>query len=320
VQSSGGRGAVAVRGELGVTSASVRVRSLVFCASLAAVAAPAALVSAHCRERVDTPPTGPCDETSTSPVLFWKRSCFTYVFNQHVFERLPGLTEQEVRDTFDQAFATWADVDCGNGKQPFLAEQSPGVSANEMSRGLLGVRNEALITAKTADEWALAGHRPGVLAVTLVWNDGNTGEILDVDMELNGHDGHFANCDKPCAPTEYDLLNTITHEAGHVLGLGHSMYDGKTMSFDARARETKKRALQQDDIDGYCGLDLPEHRCRGTDCSCPAAPIYSDHVATRRCSVRNVGARAGARDGGRWLGMVLLLTAGVLRLRSGRRR
>jgi hypothetical protein len=265
--------------------------------------APAPVAHAHCRETVNTSPTGPCVDDPSAKVLFWTRSCFTYIFNDQVFSRIPRLSEREIRDTFNQAFATWAAIDCGDGRKPFSAQQAPGVSQNSVSQCLLDTRNEALITAKTPADWTAEGNSDAALAITEVWNDKNTGEILDVDMELNVQNGRFANCDKACGTTDIDLLNTITHEAGHVLGLGHSTVTGATMTFQSHPGETSKRTLRQDDIDGYCGLDLPEHKCSGSDCACPAAPIYSSSSGATRvssCSVGRVGAHAADGGGSLW--------------------
>ena len=46
----------------------------------------------------------------------------------------------------------------------------------------------------------------------------------------------------------------MTHEVGHYLGLDHSQIQEATMYRSARLGETKKRSLEQDDIDGVCSI------------------------------------------------------------------
>lgn len=66
----------------------------------------------------------------------------------------------------------------------------------------------------------------------------------------------YVNASKPwnvngTSTTCYDVQNCITHEFGHVHGLGHSEYAEATMYDDADLGETKKRTLHSDDLRGY---------------------------------------------------------------------
>jgi MYXO-CTERM domain-containing protein len=144
------------------------------------------------------------------------------------------------------------------------------------------------------------------------------GEILDVDMDLNMGAGQFQDCQKVVcsAGSMVDLQNTITHEAGHLLGLGHSSVAGATMQPQAiggLTAETSKRTLAQDDIDGYCALDLPGFSCTNAACTCPPPPIYKSTTTHTGCSCSSVGTRGRALG---WLApLVLLGAAASVRLR-----
>jgi MYXO-CTERM domain-containing protein len=267
---------------------------------------------AYCRESLESQSSGPCVETPGVPLLHWTRSCMTYVFNENIVARLPLLTEREIRDGFNESFSTWRKVDCGNGgsgQDAFYAEQADGFTATSKSEFLFEVRNESVVSARTRDEWAALEHDPNALALTLLWHDAETGEILDVDMELDTGAGRFANCDRPCGRDMMDLRNTITHEAGHLLGLGHSPIAGSTMLADAPDGEVEKRTLEKDDEKGYCSLDLPGFECPDTSCQCPAAPIIHENKTVTKCGCSVPGAGAEAP----WSGLLALGAVGVLR-------
>jgi MYXO-CTERM domain-containing protein len=51
-----------------------------------------------------------------------------------------------------------------------------------------------------------------------------------------------------------DVQNTVTHEAGHTLGLAHSSDASATMAASAPAGETAKRTLHADDLAGICAI------------------------------------------------------------------
>jgi hypothetical protein len=260
---------------------------LLFMFVAGALAWPASDAHAYCRESISSDSMGPCVD-SPHP-LFWTRGCLTYTFNDQLFSRLPLMTEKETRDGFNESFNTWRAVDCGDGPSPFYVEQASGTTTNDKSAFDYDIPNESVIDARTREEWSALGHDPNALALTLLWHDKDTGEILDVDMELNTGAGRFTNCDRPCGRDMMDLRNTITHEAGHVLGLGHSPVPGSTMLVDAPDGETEKRSLEADDKAGYCALALPQFECSNSACTCPAPPIYPSKRTVKGCACNVAG-------------------------------
>jgi hypothetical protein len=268
------------------------------CVTLLLIAVAPDRARAFCRESVMSEPSGPCVETPGVPLLHWTRDCVTYAFNDKMFERLSPLSETDVRNTFKTAFETWADVDCGDARSPFLVDQAAATTPTSKAEFVYDQPNESVVVARSRTEWAaLPNHDPTALAFTLLWHDKNTGEILDVDMELNTGAGTFANCDRGCSSRMVDLANTITHEAGHLLGLGHTAVRGATMTTTAIGAETEKRTLETDDKSGYCSLDLPEFECATASCMCPAPPTYRSKPETQSCSCRTVGSTRSASHG-----------------------
>jgi MYXO-CTERM domain-containing protein len=146
----------------------------------------------------------------------------------------------------------------------------------------------------------------GTIALTTVTFDPNTGEIFDADMELqdwngkaNAPTGWYFTCPGPGAPTcagspsnpllygesnciFMDIGNTVTHEAGHMLGLDHVCVaeaadathacpdPSATMAPTAGAGDTDKRTLTADDINGVCSI-YPAKDTGGCGCGTASA-------------------------------------------------
>lgn len=264
--------------------------------------------SAYCRARTDTSRTGLCVE-SEAPVLYWNRGCLAYVFHDNVFPALTLMSELKVRQTVNTAFAAWVNVDCGSA--PFVIEQLAETTDANPVQFVTGVRNEFVISVMSADEWTERGMDPDAFAITYLWYRHRTGEIFDADMALNLSQGQFSDCSQTCREGTIDLQNTVTHEAGHVLGLGHSLVPGATMQSDATAGATFMRSLELDDINGVCSLELPSHVCDdgGNTCRCPPPPILGGGTAGTTCAVS-----PGRSDRGAWFLLTLtLLGAGYRR-------
>ena len=116
----------------------------------------------------------------------------------------------------------------------------------------------------TYDCW---DHGDAAIAVTTTTDVRTTGQIQDADTEFNDaphSDGQrftFTTVDSPPCSTpaqtgcvSFDIQNTMTHEAGHSLGLAHSTDQAATMYAFAPSGETSKRALGTDDLQGICAI------------------------------------------------------------------
>ena len=94
---------------------------------------------------------------------------------------------------------------------------------------------------------------PSIIAQTTSWYVPSTGELLDTDIEFNTN----LPLSTTGSPTAYDVQSTAVHELGHWLSLA-DLYEPadaeKTMYGYIDQGETKKRTLDQDDIDGISYL------------------------------------------------------------------
>jgi uncharacterized protein (TIGR03382 family) len=112
--------------------------------------------------------------------------------------------------------------------------------------------NNVVVFILDTDQWAGKGFSYLEIAKTTLMISEENGEIVDADIELNAG-GFIFSTGNPNNQT-IDLLNTLTHEAGHFLGMDHSSDKAATMYAHAPPEETTKRSLEQDDIDGACAL------------------------------------------------------------------
>jgi hypothetical protein len=124
---------------------------------------------------------------------------------------------------------------------------------------------------------------PSALAVTSIFKNSKTGEILDADIEFNavGYSwGDLVEHPELATSMTADFQNTLTHELGHVIGLDHNCYnpsDGQarlndntgapegvcngspplsdaTMYPSVVLIDVQRRALSPDDAQGICDI------------------------------------------------------------------
>jgi len=90
----------------------------------------------------------------------------------------------------------------------------------------------------------------GCLAATLTgYYISQTGDdrIYDADVYTNTSQPLYSSRESGCSG-EYDVNSIMTHEAGHIIGIGHSSVSGATMYPSISACNTAPRSLASDDI------------------------------------------------------------------------
>lgn len=248
---------------------------LALCASLAADRA-----SAYCRMSTEgTAQVGGAACTEKGAALRWNNTCLSYAVDargSRWFRNADGTPNlAEVEALVDQSFFTWQDVDCNGGAPNLIFKGSPVPSTCKRAEfNTAGNVNTIAFLDPWKDPCADAddpGYEPFAFAVTIVWHNKSTGEILDADMMINDElasrlsaGGPYADCPdtgcsggSPGVPGPADLRSIITHEAGHFIGIGHSDIADATMFSMAERTSVQKRTLAQDDIDAVCDIYPP---------------------------------------------------------------
>jgi hypothetical protein len=71
--------------------------------------------------------------------------------------------------------------------------------------------------------------------------------IYDADVYTNTSIAMYSSRESGCS-NEYDIDGIMTHETGHIIGIGHSSVSGATMYPSVSACNTAPRSLASDDI------------------------------------------------------------------------
>jgi hypothetical protein len=254
------------------------------------------------------PPPNPfaCEPGQTPAFVQWGQRCVTVYVNQSGSAEV-SLAEF-VRVT-QASLDAWNAVDCADFTIAY-----GGTTREERVGYFPGERNANVLMFRDRN-WA---HGRGVLALTSVTYDVNTGRIVDADIEFNSQHYRYTTTDAAVL-VEIDVMNTMVHEVGHFLGLDHSANPEATMFASAPVGETKKRSLHPDDEAGICEI----YPRSGSDAACPSVspgvfePGHGGSdggcavVGPRRC-------RGGWSGAGLWAGLGVGLLVAVRARRRAR--
>jgi MYXO-CTERM domain-containing protein len=288
--------------------------------------------SAYCRMTTNSDSQigdAPCP-TEGAP-LFWKNACLSYAIDY----RGSGWMDyvDAVVPAVDASFAAWEDADCGGSTPNLIFKELKPSECQRAEFNTTGNVNTIAFLDPFQDPCNDKAYSQFAFAVTIVWHNTSTGEILDADMMINDEfavggkaGGPYANCpDTGCDGTDADLASIVTHEVGHFIGIGHSDVSSATMFASAERPSVEKRTLAPDDIDAVCDIYPPG----SLEQSCNAVPMGGLQL---NCDSNACDDPAGSQGGSGgcsatrtpadapWAALLAaLLGLTVLRRRSGRR-
>jgi len=191
--------------------------------------------------------------------LWWASNCVT-VDVQADGSASQNIDYETAEASVSRAFAAWNDVSCSGGK-PSIAVKVQGPITCDASEYNQDRGNANIVVFR--DEWPYVGGEDA-LGLTRVRFNPDTGEIYDSDIEVNTVTEPLSVGDP--IGNAVDLDSLLTHEAGHLLGLGHSLEDGATMNPGYNLGSIALRSLTTDDVTGLCSIYPPTRKPSSTSC------------------------------------------------------
>ena len=196
-----------------------------------------------------------------------------------------------------------------------------------LTTSLVPSRNDGynLVIFDETGAWLDAPPETGIIAVTRLNSNSNTGRILDADIIFNGRDHRFGSGQSG----RVELIDVAAHEIGHLLGLEHTPLDGAanvrpTMNPYYRGDGRGEAAtLEADDVAGISTLypsatfAATTGTITGRVIDLEEEPVFGAHVVAREVSTRAaISTVTGAHP---WLGdagfyQISGLPAGTYRL------
>ncbi len=170
----------------------------------------------------------------------------------------PGLAEVDTLGAMDVSTRAWMLPACSGVRLRVVGTRAlVGDGANDG-------RNDVIV--HTA-EWPAALEQ-GVLAQTVLYLQG--GRIVEADVHVNARDHAFSIGAKAGA---WDLRSVLTHELGHVIGIGHTSVAAATMNAGLPPG-IAARSLEADDVAAVCALYPADAGASAVDCDLggPACP------------------------------------------------
>lgn len=196
-----------------------------------------------------------CTQTAAGTCLTWRTGCVSWsMAGQSLDNRRfespaqPTISFEELHEAVAASFATWDDVECSYMS---FVETDPMHCFDVGYHAGSGNANRVFFRSSGWLDDDAPWRESGQIALTSVFYDTETGQIFDVDIEFNAEEFEMTTTTET---PRTDIQNALTHEVGHLLGLGHSSVRTATMAPSADLGETDKRELDPDDIEGVCTL------------------------------------------------------------------
>jgi hypothetical protein len=188
------------------------------------------------------------NEYGTNICFHQTGSCVSWSINESGSDDVDDL--DAVRGALQRAFGAWN----ANGCSYLKFYETPVSSCGSKHIGYSSEGGNVNLIVWCEEYWS-SDYPQGAVALTFVHYEEATGEIVDTDVAYNGAMFTFGLVEDPeSCDGITDIQNTMTHEAGHMMGFDESDVDGSTMWPYTFACDIEKRTLAEDDIAGLCAL------------------------------------------------------------------
>ncbi|HTV18028.1 MAG TPA: matrixin family metalloprotease [Polyangiaceae bacterium] len=256
----------------------------------------------------------------------WAGECITFAV-QADGSPAQSISAETLRQVVEEGFATWSSVECeGRG---------PGVMTPEFAAAYRGTTRCDAVEYNCSAEYNdnVVMFRDGessleanTIALSSIIANLVTGELVDVDIELNSRDYDFSIDPDAIRAGARDLRVVVNHELGHLLGLSHSFDDNALMNFDYAGTNP---VPTRDDARGICNT----YPVSDAEFECSAPPIVGggscmgslfgcraivQPTPAPECAYRAPDAPSRAGRSGTLGGLLALLGLGVWRRQRGR--
>lgn len=228
-----------------------RLRILLQVSVVAATVGAAQRAEAYCWASTCQPNGVVCEVPSTLDCglpLYWSRACVSYSIQQDGTSYLPY---PDASAAIAAGFNVWLEPHCGGERPGIGLFELQNVSCDEVEYN--STKGNVNVVTFRDDAWTHPDS-PDKIAVTTVTFNPDTGEIYDVDIEVNSALHLFTTGDTEVA---YDLQSIMAHEAGHFFGMGHSLDWDATMFELYEPGSLEERSLTDDDKRGICAMYPP---------------------------------------------------------------
>jgi hypothetical protein len=272
------------------------------------------------RESCDVDPDTGCK--SGGVVAHWGSECISYAVQQDGSEE-QEISPDELRGILDAGFRAWSEADCtlargvdgfeeavASGETPEMSATYRGeTSCDEVEYNCgAGEANANIVVFRDGDS-ALSAY---TIALSTIVANLRTGEILDVDIEINSQDFDFSLDPNEMRADRQNLQLVLNHELGHLLGLSHSIAPGALMN---AAYDAMTPLPIADDIAGMCSIFPPSRTdpecsstaaldvCVGVDGTCPVT-VQAKKAGCALASAAIGGSPIGGGRGGLAAGLL----------------